>query len=212
LQNAAAAVAEHDRGGGRSITAFKVPLLDRIFTTGDPERREVILDLGGPSQKLLDRLAETRRCRVEIADLVANRGLETLNDAELIDTEGAGAIRGLLPAPNAEALDLIFCWDLPNYLRLKSLRRLCDVLGERAAPGCRVHMLIAYSRRDMPLAPAHFVLRGDGQVTQVCEDSRTTAAPRYSPENLGTALGNFRYERGVLLANGMQEFVYAWPR
>jgi hypothetical protein len=59
--------------------------------------------------------------------------------------------------------------------------------------------------------PARYVPAVDGNLIQSLVSDELTQAPRYSPEDIGTALGNFRYERGVLLANGMQEFVYAWP-
>jgi hypothetical protein len=72
-------------------------------------------------------------------------------------------------------------------------------------------MLISYSRRDMPALPARYVPADDGQLRQTCANPERVPAPRYSPEDIGKALKGFRYERGVLLANGMQEFVYAWP-
>jgi hypothetical protein len=103
-------------------------------------------------------------------------------------------------------------WDLPNYLNLGMFAELCRLFGERAAPGCQLHMLIAYSKREMPASPARYSLRADNQLVQSLEDTRTVAAPRYSPEALGEAVGGFRYEKGILLANGNQEFLYAWPQ
>jgi hypothetical protein len=200
--------------GEPRVATFKAPLLSRILDSGDPERREVVLDLGGPCQPLIDRLISTRRLRVEIADLVAERGLPVLAGiaaSEDPDAVYESRIRSVLPRVGDEPLDLILCWDLPNYLPPKVLRYFFDVLSLRAAPGCKLHMLIAYSKREMPAAPGRYVPQADGQLTHFCSDSMTSKAPRYSPEELGLVVGNFRYERGVLLANGMQEFVYAWP-
>jgi hypothetical protein len=215
LASAAAVLTSSARNAGGSVAAFKAPLLDRLLSVDDPEQRQVVLDLGGPGQMLLDRLSTTRSCRLEIADFVANGGLPVLEAIESDDESdrayAAGIIRRLLPRPNKEPLDLILCWDLPNYMSLESLRRLCEVLAGRAAPGCKLHMLIAYSKREMPSAPAHYVLGANGLLEQLRANDGIGAAPRYSPEDLGVALGRFRYERGVLLANGMQEFVYAWP-
>lgn len=206
----ASAEAKPERVSGEPASAtFKAPLLTRIFDTLDPEQREVVLDLGAGCQALIARLAAERGCRIEIADFVANDGLAALNAAlpeSRMDTLGA-----LLPQPNDERLTLIFCWDLPNYLGRTALQSLCALLGRRAAGGCRLHMLISYSRRDMPAQPAHYVPAGDGQLLQNCKNGERVPAPRYSPEDLGKALGGFKYERGVLLANGMQEFVYTWP-
>lgn len=212
MSSAAAALASSaaDVAGPR-VAHFKAPLLSRILEQGDPDRREVVLDLAGASEALLERLSETRRCRIEVADLVGSGGVRALNDMAAMEDPDPSVIHRLLPEPGAEPLNLVLCWDLPNYLTRDALQSLFDVIALRAAPGCRLHMLIAYSRRDMPAAPARYVPAADGQLSQICANAITSAAPRYSPEDLAIVVGRFRYERGVLLANGMQEFVYAWP-
>jgi hypothetical protein len=192
-------------------TSFKAPLLSKILDGGDPERREVVLDLGVPSESLLDRLSSTRRCRVEIADLAGDGGIAALNRIDTLEEPDDTVIQRMLPKPGGEPLDLVLCWDLPNYLTRATLQRLFDAIGLRAAPGCRLHMLIAYSKREMPAAPARYVPAPDQQLVQICKTIATSAAPRYSPEDLAIVVGRFQYERGVLLANGMQEFVYTWP-
>ncbi len=216
MSGAATARAKPGRDHRERVTAFKAPLLDRILQNpgADVEDapRQVVLDLGAASQPLLERLSALGPCRVEIADLVAHDGLAVLNAPDAFEEPGSSPIPALLPAPGTDSLDLILCWDLPNYLSLRALGELCSYFGPRAAPGCRLHMLIAYSKREMPSAPARYLPEDDGRLRQVCADASIAAAPRHSPEALGDAVGGFRYERGVLLANGMQEFVYAWPR
>lgn len=217
MSSAAAALSTSlpDRGAPRAVS-FKAPLLTQILDNADPERRDVVLDLGAPCQALVNLLSGTRRCRIEIADLVANNGLKALNGLTPDEDEDPGeayrsAILDLLPEAGDEKLDLVFCWDLPNYLTPKVLLHLFDLIGQRAAPRCRLHMLIAYSKREMAAVPARYRPQADGQLMQISANSATCQAPRYSPEDLGFVVGNFGYERGVLLANGMQEFVYAWP-
>lgn len=210
MRGASAAEARPERDSGAPVsTTFKAPLLTKILDTLDPEQRQVVLDLGPGCQSLIRQLTAERGCRIEIADFVAGGGLRALNAA--LPEARMETLSAELPPPNDERLTLIFCWDLPNYLGLATLQSLCALLGRRAAGGCRIHMLISYSRRDMPAQPARYVPAGDGQLTQHCATGERAPAPRYSPEDLGKALGGFKYERGVLLANGMQEFVYAWP-
>ena len=210
MRGASAAEAKSERDTGASGTnTFKAPLLSKILDGTNPAQRQVVLDLGPACQALIGLLTSERGCRIEIADLVANGGLNAINAAP---PEARTATLGsLLPQPNLERLTLIFCWDLPNYFGLPTLQSLCKLLGGRAAPGCRLHMLISYSRRDMSARPARYVPVKDGQLTQISPTPERIQAPRYSPEDLGKALAGFRYERGVLLANGMQEFVYTWP-
>jgi hypothetical protein len=213
LRGAAVALATPAKKAIETVSAFKAPLLDRILSSPeDAERRHVVLDLGAASQTMLDRLSSSRPCRIEIADLNNFGGLAVIESIAASEEPDLDAIGSLLPPANDERLDLIFCWDLPNYLSLAGLTMLIDFLSRRAAPGCRVHMLVAYSKREMAEIPARYVPGGDFSLVQTLATDTLRAAPRYSPEDIGTALGNFRYERGVLLANGMQEFVYAWPQ
>lgn len=212
MASAAAALVTPSGGARISVNTFKAPLLDGMLRIPDePAARVLALDLGPPCQSLLERIGANRPCRLEIADLVREGGLRSLNDTDAMEERGRSIVARLLPRPNREPIDLILCWDLPNYVNLKSLKLLIDVLSHRAAPGCKLHMLIAYSKREMAAAPGRYVLTTDGKLQQILESDELGPAPRYSPEDLGRAVGGFRYERGVLLANGMQEFVYAWP-
>lgn len=211
MSAAAAALPSQVGGAIETVLSFKAPLLDRILDhDGDPEQRCVILDLGGPSQLLIERLAATRACRIEIASL-AQYGLEQITEFEASEEKDPRLLEDLLPTPSEDLLDIIFCWDLPNYMSLDTLKRFTNLFGKRAAPGCKLHMLIAYSKREMADFPAAYTPQADGNLLQNLANAELKPAPRYSPEDLGIAAGGFRYERGVLLSNGMQEFVYAWP-
>jgi len=218
LRGAAAALATRASDHTEQVFSFKAPLLNRLLDNSeDPERREVVLDLGRASQSLLDRLIAARPCRVEVADLATDGGLSSITEIDSNEADDRSAdrdldrIRGLLPEPSDEQLNLILCWDLPNYLTLSALSLLIDSLSNRIAPGCHLHMLIGYSKREMAAQPGRYIPGTDGNLSQILPSDELAQAPRYSPEHLGSALGNFGYERGVLLANGMQEFIYAWP-
>lgn len=180
-----------------------------MLTAEENEARQVVLDFGATSQQLIDRLIAIRPTRIEVCDFVRSDGLASFLHAE--DEELPELVTRSLPVANSESLDLILLWDLPNYLNLKALRALITGVAERAGKGCRLHMLIAYSRREMPQEPARYVPEPGSDLRQVCTSDTQAPAPRYSPEDLNLACGGFRYERGVLLANGMQEFVYTWP-
>ena len=210
MTGSATAEALRDRGEG-SVNVFRAPLFERILQEEESDQRQLVLDLGGPCQSLIDRLSAPRPTRIEIADLVAGGDLDELRHLGPSEDAGLPDLNRFLPQSSGEPLDLILCWDLPNYLNLGTFAELCRLLGNRAAPGCRLHMLIAYSKREMPAQPARYSLKDDGQLIQKLDDAETVAAPRYSPEALGEAVGGFDYERGILLANGNQEFLYSWP-
>jgi len=173
----------------------------------DANERHIVLDLGTTSTAMLALLGQSR-CRVEIADLAHFGGVDRLNSTEP-GPALAGAVESLLPNRlSDDAIDLVFCWDLPNYLTLNALSALMVAIGHRARPGALAHALISYADRDMKEYPGHFVPTPDGELINHSAASKTIAAPRYSPEDLGKNMDRFVIDRARLLSNGMQEFLF----
>ena len=186
---------------------FHAPLFHDVIAGLGTDARHIVLDLGAASTAMLGLLGGSR-CRVEIADLAHFGGVERLNSAEpgpALDSAG----NSLLPTPQSgDAINLVFCGDLPNYLTLNALSALMAAIRERSSPGALAHTLIAYSDRDMKESPGCFVPTPDGELVDLNLDAGTIAAPRYSPEALVQNMGGFVIDRARLLNNGMQEFLF----
>ena len=187
--------------------ALHAPLFHDLLAGLDETERHVVLDLGAASTGMLALLGRSR-CRVEITDLAHFGGIDCLNASEpgsvLVDAADA-----LLPNRLPEdAIDLVFCWDLPNYLTLDALSALMNAIGHRARPGALAHALIFYAEPDMKEHPGRFVPTADGELIDNSGASAAIAAPRYSPEDLGKNIGQFVIDRARLLSNGMQEFLF----
>ena len=190
-----------------SPVALHAPLFHDLLAGLDETERHVVLDLGAASTAMLALLGRSR-CRVEITDLAHFGGTDYLNATEpgpvLVD-----AAESLLPSrPPDDAVDNVFCWDLPNYLTLDALSALMNAIGHRARPGALAHALIFYAEPDMKEHPGRFVPTADGELVDSSATSTTIAAPRYSPEDLGKNIGRFVIDRARLLSNGMQEFLF----
>lgn len=188
--------------------AFHAPLFHDVVANLDETKRYVVLDLGAASTATLALLGRSR-CRVEIVDLAHFSGIDRLNNAET-DEELASTVNTMLPRlPAGDALDVVLCWDLPNYLTLKAMSALMDAIRDRARPGALAHFLIFYAHREMQEHPGRIVPAADGELTDLRAPSDATmAAPRYSPEQIGDAMGHFQIDRARLLSNGMQEFIF----
>ena len=187
--------------------AFHAPLFHELVTGLDATERHVVLDLGSASTPMLALLGRSR-CRVEIADLAHFGGIDQLNTSEP-GPALAKAADYLLPNPLPDnAFDLVFCWDLPNYLTLNGLSALMDAIRRRARPGALAHALIFYAQRDMRKHPVRLVPTAGGELIDLSAPSAEIAAPRYSPEELGNSMGRFVIDRARLLSNGMQEFLF----
>lgn len=186
-------------------TTLKVPLFHSLIERMDAERRCVVLDLGAAQHELLDLLTGFR-CRIDIAH-IADGAIDALNgepEPEQLET----LAEAWLPRPRAEAADVILCWDLLNYLEKPAMSALMSRVAARTNPGAVAHALIAYSATTMPAQPARYVPVDAGHLVNRAPPGPDRKAPRYSPEDLKLALHEYKTERGVLLANGMQEFLF----
>jgi hypothetical protein len=175
-------------------------LVERIETA----RRVVVLDLGAAHARTLDLFGQFR-CRIDIVDI--NDGLESLRGrSDRADL--AAAVESLLPKARGELLDVVLCWDLLNYLERPALAALMAALARRARPGALAHGLIVYRESRMPARPGDYVLLDDYRLRNLTPSSSDRAAPRYTPEDLKGCMPDFAIERGRLLGNGMQEFLF----
>ncbi len=201
------------RGAATARAAFeqpstlKVPLFHSIMQRMDPEQRCVVLDLGAAQNELLELLGGYR-CRIDIAD-IADGAIEALN-AEPEHERLEEAAESWLPPAHAEPADLVLCWDLLNYLEKPAMSALMARVAARARTGTVAHALIAYSARTMPMKPGRYVPVDEAHLAnrEPPGAGPERDAPRYSPEDLKLALRDYKTERGVLLSNGMQEFLF----
>lgn len=181
------------------------PLFRRLLDTLSADQRSVILDLGSARPETLA-LFGRYRCRLDFADLA--EGIDGL----VPDPEDPRALRSraeaLLPPRRHEPVDVVLCWDLPNYLQRPALTTLMDCIAERARPRSLVHLMVVYSGTRMPARPSHYAPLPDGRLASTPATTDQRDAPRYSPEDLGRCLRGYVVEGAVLLRNGMQEFLF----
>ncbi|HUD97749.1 MAG TPA: hypothetical protein VMO24_09410 [Woeseiaceae bacterium] len=186
---------------------LNAPLFRLLIDQLDSSGRRVILDLGAASTPLLALLGRSR-CRVEIADVASDGGIGRVNTDAPADDRVRTA-ESLLPGhlPGG-AVDLVFCWDLLNYLKPEAISALMNAIAARARPGTLVHALVVYSERSMPDRPGRFVPTEDLKLVNRVAPAAVIEAPRYSPEFLGRIMNGFVIDHARLLANGMQEFLF----
>lgn len=186
---------------------LNAPLFRQLVGQLDGAGRRIVLDLGAASTPMLSLLGRSR-CRVEIADLPDEGGIDRLNSD--LSPDGLVALAAsLLPKHRSdEAVDLVLCWDLLNYLKPNAMSALMSTIAARGRPGMLAHALIVYSERSMSARPGRYVPTEDLKLLDRSSPAAMIAAPRYSPEFLGSNLGKFAIEHARLLGNGMQEFVF----
>lgn len=103
-------------------------------------------------------------------------------------------------------LDLLLLWDLPNYLNRHVLTGLIAHLLPHLSRHAVLHTYI-HTRQSMPQQPGKFSLGSEGKVRVDLSAQWNTPSPMYYQEILHKLLDPFRVQRGMLLANGLQEYV-----
>jgi hypothetical protein len=192
------------RGATAPPESLGAPLFHSLIQRLHSGGRWVVLDLG-PARSATLRAFGRFRCRLDIVDLAG--GLDALNgetDPRLI-RQCADSL--LLPR-RSEPTDIVLCWDLINYLNQPALSALMECIAARCKRGALAHGLVYYSAKRMPNRPSTFVPVDDQHLAQVVTPSGERPAPRYSPEDLARCMPRYSVERGRLLRNGMQEFLF----
>jgi hypothetical protein len=184
--------------------AISAPLFRSLMERMQDDTRRVVLDLGPPRPETVATLGRFR-CRLEMAGLAEE--LDALNAAADPDERHA-ALATVLPPRRQEAIDVVLCWDLLNYLERPALSALMGQVVERLRPGSMVHALIAYSTPRMSALPGRIVPCEDHRLQHFTLTAEERPSPRYSPDDLSRCMPGLVVERAMLLKNGMQEFLF----
>lgn len=167
--------------------------------------RWVILDLG-PANAATIRYLNEFRCRLDIADMPA--WLHRLSSDEEEDIDLRQRAESILPVRGEEPTDIVFSWDLFNYLDRPALKAVAERIAARARSGTFVHSLIVYSSSRMPVSPSMYYPGDDDYLNTLPVTTEERDAPRYTPDDLARCMPAYRVERAMLLNNGMQEFLF----
>jgi hypothetical protein len=200
-------VAELRRVGDRSAAgpeALNAPLFHSLIQRLEGGGRWVVLDLGAARSKTIETFGRFR-CRLDVVELVD--GLDSLRD-ESDPRVLRQRVESLLLPRTAEAVDIVLCWDLINYLSQPALTAVMDCIAARCKSGSLAHGLVYYSTRTMPQKPGCFVPVDDHRLANLAGPGPERPSPRYSPEDLARCMPRYTVERGRLLRNGMQEFLF----
>lgn len=201
-------VAELRRPVGERPTAgpeaLNAPLFHSLMQRLEGGGRWVVLDLGAARADTIHAFGRFR-CRLDIVDLA--EGLDVLRD-ETDPRVLRQRVEGLLPRRHAEGTDVVLCWDLINYLSAPALTAVMESIAVRCKSGALAHGLVYYSMRTMPQRPGCFVPLDDQRLVNKAVAGPERPAPRYSPEDLARCMPRYTVERGRLLRNGMQEFLF----
>jgi len=184
--------------------ALNAPLFHSLIKRLEGGGRWIVLDLGAARSDTI-RTFGRFRCRLDIVDLGEAVGaMRDVTDPRLLRQ----LVDALLPRRGVESTDVVLCWDLINYLSAPALTAVMEGIAVRCKSGALAHGLVYYSTRTMPQQPGCFVPLDDQRLINKGASGPERPAPRYSPEELARCMPRYTVERGRLLRNGMQEFLF----
>lgn len=177
-------------------------LLDRLRQQECSE----ILDPTPANQAFLQ-VMQQQHCRLYLPG--CDESLLNMNPAEF-DTENklyrALAARLLLYKKQPARLDLILLWDLPNYLSPQVLSALVSFLRGHCHEQAQMHCYV-HTRQKMPSLPAQFHFAEERKIRVDQRSEQTSASPMFYKESLQRLVAPFLIEKGMLLSNGLQEYL-----
>ena len=164
--------------------------------------KKIVLDLG-PA------LGENIR-RMEGSKLFIANFFETLTDGGPPKIDGktfAAACERVLHYDEDVRFDLVFVWDLFNYLGLAEVQILAQRLVALSRPGTRIMALVSIQKQ-IPERPYRFVIRGQETLKYEMLTKTMRDCPRHNEPEILKRMAGFKVERGMLLRNGMREYAF----
>lgn len=164
-----------------------------------------ILDLGSAVGSNVEFLSHFG-CKLYIEDLYAALTARTQG--------GEGGLAGpefftsFLSIPDDVRFDVVFAWDLFNYLQRQELAHLGVQLRRLCRPGARLFALMSIQKQ-IPAQPIRFKIVDEQTLSYERRSSVDRPGPRYAPSELNDRLKGFHVDRSFLLRHGIQEYLYA---
>lgn len=166
-------------------------------------RKVSVLDLGPAVGSNVEFLSQFG-CKLYIEDLYAALSSRMPSG----DSEHAGPefFAEFLAVPEDTRFDVVFAWDLFNYLHRKELVHFATQLRRYCPPGSRLLAFISILKQ-MPAQPFRFRIKDEQTLVYERRTSVERPSPRLAPSEITDIFKGFHVDRSFLLRHGIQEFL-----
>lgn len=187
---------------------FRSPSLRFICNHLAAERKHNILDLGTPSGSSMDFFARFP-CTLYVEDLFESLlNLPVPAGDEHPDAWDLQVDRCL--AHNREVrFDMIFAWDLINYMHVDLIHALMKRLSRSCRGGTLLYIMISTAPK-IPRRPADISITYEDRVRYHGEAPLDKPNPRYTPLKVERMMPGFRLLHSFLLGASLQEFLFSF--
>jgi hypothetical protein len=187
---------------------FRSPSLGFIRNHLAEERKHAILDLGLPSGSNVDFFAQVP-CTLYVEDL-----FDSLLDLPPPDEEEGKdvwdhRVARCLAHDSAVRFDLIFAWDLINYMHPDLIHALMKRLSRSCRSGTLLYIIIS-TAPEISRRPAKLSITHKDRVRYQGQAPLDKANPRYTPLKVERMMPGFRLLHSFLLGGSLQEFLFGF--
>ncbi len=194
IREAAASPQEHQSLG-----------LNQILGHLEKQPRPVVLDLGAASGANISFLSQYG-CKVYVEHLAAS--LDSLITPDSESNEQKPDIAEVLQKYNAGTrFDVIFAWDLFNYMKVDVLTELISSLSKYCSSDTLMYALVC-GGKTISIEPMNFEFLDASHLRYQSRADDQIPCPGFSQLDFRKKLPDLTVLRTYLLRNGMQEYVF----
>ncbi len=187
---------------------FRSPSLKFICKHLASDRKHAILDLGMPSGSNVDFFARVP-CTLYVEDFYESLLSLPPPDGDADDEFWDLRVDQCLAHDPGTRLDMIFAWDLINYMEPDLIRALMKRLSRSCRSGALLYIMISTAPR-IPRRPASISITYEDRVRYHGAAPVDKPNPRYTALKVERMLPRFRLLHSFLLGASLQEFLFSF--
>lgn len=188
--------------------SFRSPSLSFICDHLSGERKHAILDLGLPTGGSVDFFARVP-CTLHVENLYDSLLTEPppLED-DKDDSWSLRVERSLWHDPQRR-FDMVFAWDLINYMHVDLIHALMKRLTRSCRSGTLLYIMLSTAPL-IPQRPAKIAITDLDRIRYHANAPVDKPNPRYTPLKLERMMPGFRLLHSFLLGASLQEFLFSF--
>ena len=188
--------------------SFRSPSLSFICDHLSGERKHAILDLGLPTGSSVDFFARVP-CTLHVENLYDSLLTEPppLED-DKDDCWSLRVDRSLRHDPQ-QRFDMVFAWDLINYMHVDLIHALMKRLTRSCRSGTLLYIMLSTAPL-IPQRPAKITITDLDRIRYHADAPIDKPNPRYTPLKLERMMPGFRLLHSFLLGASLQEFLFSF--
>ena len=185
---------------------FKAPALELVARHIARVQHSDILDLGSPCRGNIDYLSQFP-CMLHIGDIARALADDPEMSAPDEERDVEGVIERLTAYADNLRFDVIFAWDLFDYLDLATLHAIVRRVGRHCRTGTLLYLTIS-NGETIPDEPGRFTIVDEQHFRFERMGVGTRGGVKHSPIGLERIVPGFRLQHSFLLGNQMQDYLF----